>query len=130
MTFPKYVFISGNIQELEDNWHMIFKDNTKRCTSEQILKAAEGFLFLKKSDFRKLGILENGDTTVLGKKVCSSRKSLKRFTSLRDSRTFLRLFYFLPWLFFSVTLWLFCHYLKTPYISNILTESRWNMAID
>ena len=96
MTFPKYVFISGNIQELEDNWHMIFKDNTKRCTSEQILKAAEGFLFLKKSDFRKLGILENGDTTVLGKKVCSSRKSLKRFTSLRDSRTFLRLFYFLP----------------------------------
>ena len=130
MTFPKYVFISGNIQELEDNWHMIFKDNTKRCTSEQILKAAEGFLFLKKSDFRKLGLLENGDTTVLGKKVCSSRKSLKRFTSLRDSRTFLRVFYFLPWLFFSVTLWLFCHYLKTPYISNILIESRWNMAID
>ena len=98
MTFPKYVFISGNIQELEDNWHMIFKDNTKRCTSEQILKAAEGFLFLKKSDFRKLGILENGDTTVLGKKVCSSRKSLKRFTSLRDS--------FATFLFFTVTFFL------------------------
>ena len=69
MTFPKYVFISGNIQDLEDNWHLIFEDNTKRCTSEQILKAAEGFLFLKKSDFRKLVDDGKSDSTVLGQKV-------------------------------------------------------------
>ncbi|XP_066931876.1 gamma-aminobutyric acid type B receptor subunit 2-like [Clytia hemisphaerica] len=52
MSYPRHIFISGNIHDLENNWHEMTDDNTRRCTSQQILKAAEGFLFLKRSDFQ------------------------------------------------------------------------------